>query len=239
MAKPYLTQRDCAMRVDNTLCTYAGKPVHVRVREQDQPNVIHIMDVTLWARGLGTQKRVNIEDPLFSVTPVELGYINHPSIPPKAWYLYRQAQRRPRQGLSTDNINVMGGLGMDVLAMLGTPAFVDMWADKYPTFKECLDSVLSPPKKEREKDDVPKFKATTKASMAFHKHLCIEGKPSDTIVSVYMQGVCIGVYCPRSGKLSLNKGLLAESSDRDTQIELINIMLMNNGVKINDYTIGS
>lgn len=240
MAKPYLTQRDCAMRVDSTLCTYAGKPVWVRADEREPANHIHINDVSLWIKGTGKPKKILIEDPLFSVTPVELGYVNLQHTIPQAVYLYRQAQRRPRQGLSTDNINIVGNtLGVDLNALLSSKEFVDMWCGVYPSFSECLDSVLKAPEDKVLTDKPARFKPVGKARMAFHKHLCLSGKKSDTVVDIEMQGRLLGTYCPRNARIVIDKNILQDETDKSTQVELLVIMLNNNGVKINDYILNT
>lgn len=222
MAKAFLSIRDCNMRIDQTICSYEGQPVWVRVYDVDPLNVVRIAPPSSWENAR-SYRITKVEDPAFSLTPVDLGYVNLTTPFSRCVYTYRNSQRRPRQGLSIDNINIVNRPeDVNSAGLMTCPGFADMWSNKYPSLSECVSAVSTA------KTEGFSLNRST-PSMAFHKHFAIQ-KEKEGVYRVDMQGYALGLWNEQHHTFKFTATLPSEE-----QKDLSVVFMREAGVPINEY----
>jgi len=160
MAKPYIRQEDCHQRLNDTICTYENLPVFVLVNMDFPVNNIHICPLHVVAAP--TEKRakatkiIHVADPLFSVYPVELGYVQ--ARLDTVCHLKRLADRRTKQGLS---INSVKATVLPPSSFFYSECMTALWTDKYDSFQHCLDNALRA------------INGNLVGSWCFNRHACV------------------------------------------------------------------
>lgn len=227
MAKPYLTQNDCSLRLHKTVCTYKGEPVFVQCYLDDKPNVVSLTLINPDGSLRKKPLTINIEEPDFIITSPELGYVNFDKT---AGYYIRNAVRRAQQGLNHSSIYLVNAGEVRELdpipqSFFATPGFHGMWTNNYPSLHEACAYVEALVK------NTPKDGFQRTYSRAFHKQLCVRtrlNKNGNTEpMKVVFQNNPIGVVTSDL-KIKLNSNFL-QDSDRAL---LMTSLLTSYGVQI-------
>jgi hypothetical protein len=143
----YETQEEVNFRLSNSIVTYDGKPVYItRIQhpeDEDGKEVARVFfyEIPLKQGGGARETRKFLSSRKFDLATPPLGYMNFQK---RALYLSRRPVRQQRQGLTNDTLSIIGVTGRPTMDhnmnnLITSNGFVDMFANKYPSFKEAGD----------------------------------------------------------------------------------------------------
>lgn len=151
----YETLDEIRFRLENTVVVYDGRPVFITKaaipEAEDGKEIARVYFQELPYKGRGKEVRKFLSSKKFDLTPIKLGYFNHEGA---SYYVSRAPIRQNRQGLCANTTQIggaaahklekFGDMGriadrMDYNVMVGSQGFVDMFDNKYPSFKDVGD----------------------------------------------------------------------------------------------------
>lgn len=99
----YLSRDDARLRLNHTVCMYQGKPVYVRLDQEDFESQYEcrVLDLHKVNNGGGRGKKVDYRDDAFEAKNIELGYCQTGT---NAVYLSRLPIRHNQQGLKQESV---------------------------------------------------------------------------------------------------------------------------------------
>ena len=139
----YENAEEVRFRLESTVVTYEKKPVlitQVRLPEaEDRKEIARVFFRYLPTNGREELVRKYLSSKHFDLAPFPMGYCNHNG---SAFFISRNPIRQNRQGLCTGNTIFTDVLGrktdkFDFAQMVSSTGFVDMFNNKYPSFKEA------------------------------------------------------------------------------------------------------
>lgn len=155
--EPFLSARDARMRLNDTIGLYKGKPVLIKVNQDDPVNTITL---TPLQQSQGYVK-IKCTDPHLELHQFNMGYANTNR---GAQFWSRMPARIQRQGITSEN-TFCDGERVSIRALL-SKTFSDMLMNVYPSYDEALENVTN----------------GQRTSMAFSNEFCITALDEHNLV---------------------------------------------------------
>ena len=192
MAHPYLHNGDAKMRLDNTICMYNKKPVHVYVTDECEENHVKLR----YVGGNNKWQFVDYTKPEFCYKSIPLGYCLYGR---RSIYLSRCPLRRQKQGLHQRALRVDGRKVGDYEAeeIMAMKTFRDSILGKFPTLEEAVKMIL-----DQDYEAVP-----------IHRHVCID-VGDGIVMPIRYRMRLVGMYDTRSNQMTMIPGPEASVMER-------------------------
>lgn len=132
-----IPERDLAQRLDNTICRYDGKPVHVMFTGGNSLELTSLSNKKI-------RFTIQSDDPLFDISTIPMGFLQ--SSPVSVVYCRRRPIRAWKQAVSPDNIEytfISKEAQEQGIPPLSSAAFENMILGNYPDVNHALEVLFS------------------------------------------------------------------------------------------------